>query len=137
MRKRIDHKEVAGTILLVEENTSVRSKVASVCAGQGFAVVEAGSAASALELFGKHSDVIDALFTDAELLECGGTQLVTILLGLKPDLKIIISCATYSESIPFLLRHGQNIHYLSRPFNVQDIERVFDTVFGFGSLAFP
>lgn len=58
---------MSGTVLLVEDEDQVKRLVAKVLEAHGYAVLSAGSGASALELSAAHAGEIDLLLADVEL----------------------------------------------------------------------
>ncbi|MDH4186105.1 MAG: PAS domain S-box protein [Nitrospira sp.] len=80
----------AETILLVEDEPSVRMLVQAVLASQGFVVLEAGSAEEALAVSEAYQGTIDLLLSDIVLPKARGTKLVGQLLEQRPATKILL-----------------------------------------------
>jgi signal transduction histidine kinase/CheY-like chemotaxis protein len=107
------------TILLVEDEDSVRKLLKSLMERYGYAVLDAASGPLALEVWREHHGTIDVLVTDMVMPEgIGGRELAKELLSRKPDLKVIY-CSGYSNDVygeEVSLRKGVN--FLEKPFNL-------------------
>jgi signal transduction histidine kinase/CheY-like chemotaxis protein len=107
------------TILLVEDEDSVRKLLKSLMERYGYAVLDAASGPQALEVWREHHGAIDVLVTDMVMPEgIGGRELAKELLSKKPDLKVIY-CSGYSNDVygdEVSLRKGVN--FLEKPFNL-------------------
>lgn len=78
------------TILLVEDEDTVRKLVARLLTLNGYRVLTADSGQRALSLWERHHNEIDLLLTDVVLPEGpGGRELADTLQAEKPALKII------------------------------------------------
>lgn len=78
------------TILLVEDDSSVRELTQTVLQNYGYNVVTAESASDALELWKQHGDRIRLLLTDVIMPDkMTGMELARMLRAAKPSLKVI------------------------------------------------
>jgi CheY-like chemotaxis protein len=77
------------TILLVEDDASVRRVVAYMLRSLGFAVSEAGDGHGALMTIKEHPASIDALITDLVMPRMGGRELAETLRGVFPGLPVL------------------------------------------------
>jgi nitrogen-specific signal transduction histidine kinase/CheY-like chemotaxis protein len=88
------------TILIVEDETSLRALIAGLLRRCGYTVFEAASGPAALAIWNQHQASIHLLLTDVMLPEgMSGVELAKRLLAEKPQLKVI--CASgYSPDLP-------------------------------------
>ncbi|MEN3941514.1 ABC transporter substrate-binding protein [Prosthecobacter sp. SYSU 5D2] len=89
----------SATILIVEDETTVRTIVKHVLASHGYKVHEAASGKDALEVWDQISEEVDLVLTD--MVMPGGVtghQLGKELLARKPSLKIIYSSGYSAET---------------------------------------
>ena len=105
------------TILLAEDDASVRGTIQKSLANLGYRVLEATNGAEAVEVWRRHRDEIHLLLTDI-MMPGGmtGRELATQLLKENPKLKVIYASG-YSAEIggkDFPLEEGAN--YLAKPF---------------------
>jgi PAS domain S-box-containing protein len=111
------HASVAGeTILLVEDEDSVRKLARRVLESQGYTVLESINGEDALRMATDYAGVIDLLVSDVVMPELGGRQLAERLTASRPDIEVLfISGYTDDEILRRgLLERGQ--HLLQKPF---------------------
>ena len=110
------------TILLVEDEQPVRDLVRGVLSGRGYRVLEAATGVQALEVWRRHKDEIDLLFTDIVMPDgMTGRDLAEKVQVEKPGLKAIFTSGYSAEIIgkDFILQEGLN--YLQKPFLPQKL----------------
>jgi PAS domain S-box-containing protein len=78
----------AETILLVEDETSLRELTREVLAMSGYTVLEAEHADKALEVSGSHAGTIDLLLTDVVMPGASGGELAQRLVALRPGIRV-------------------------------------------------
>jgi PAS domain S-box-containing protein len=88
---------IEGTILLVEDQAEVRRFVGHLLHHAGAAVLSAGSAQEALQLWSGHNSPIAMLITDQVMPGMRGSELAAILVGEQPGLPVLIMSG-YDES---------------------------------------
>ena len=87
-----------GTLLLVEDEEIVRRPIGIYLRKLGYHVIEAGNGNQAFNLWRRHRDQIDLLYTDMVMPEgVTGLELAEKLRSEKPGLKIIISSGYSTE----------------------------------------
>jgi PAS domain S-box-containing protein len=87
---------VGETVMVVEDEPSVRLLITEVLHELGYAFVQAGDSETALPIL-RSSQRIDLLVTDVGLPGMNGRELADLARGLRPDLKILFVTA-YSEN---------------------------------------
>ncbi|HEY7037518.1 MAG TPA: response regulator [Methylomirabilota bacterium] len=85
------------TVLIVEDEEEVRAFARDVLEMGGYAVLEAPSAARALELGEAHPDAIDLLITDVVMPSMSGPELARRLRSRRPALRVLCMSG-YPES---------------------------------------
>jgi PAS domain S-box-containing protein len=107
----------AETILVVEDEETVRHCVAIILKSHGYNIITAGNGLEALAVWREHGRNVDLLLTDMVMPEgLTGLDLAKRLLVDKPDLKIIFTSG-YSRDLtnsnaPFLAGR----HFLAKPY---------------------
>jgi CheY-like chemotaxis protein len=86
------------TILLVDDNDSVRESVAAMLQLSGYQVLSASSGPEALELSRNHSNAIHLLISDVAMPSMNGWQLAKRLNTDRPNLKILLMSG-YAEQL--------------------------------------
>jgi len=109
-------------ILLVEDESGVRSVAHSILEQHGFRLVVAEDGKQALEAFSKHGASIDLLLTDVVMPHgVSGTELAAELQAQKPGLRTIL-CSGYSAEKTGL--HAQTEPYtvfLQKPYRCEQL----------------
>jgi DNA-binding NtrC family response regulator len=108
------HSRGRETILLVEDEDSVRGIASAVLRRQGYHVLEASTPVAACGLFDAHRD-IDLLLTDVVMPEMNGPALAQRLIGQRPDLRVLFISGYAEIAIP-VGGENPNMSFLSKPF---------------------
>jgi signal transduction histidine kinase len=104
------------TILLVEDEHTVRRLAKDVLESNGYRVIEAASGKDAIRLAEDHPDSIDLLLTDVVMPEMGGRELAGRLTSLRPEIEVLFMSG-YTDSTFFdhdVLEGG--INFIQKPF---------------------
>jgi len=83
--------EEGGTVLLVEDEETVREVAAAILTSLGFAVLEAKDGVEAVEVFRKHQDEIRCVLCDLTMPRMNGWETLTALRKLVPDVPVILA----------------------------------------------
>jgi PAS domain S-box-containing protein len=106
------------TILLVEDEDSVRAIVSAVLRRQGYRVLEAATGQGACDIFEQRATEIDLLVTDVVMPGMNGPSLAQRLVGLRPQLRVLF-ISGYSDATVDVER--PNISFLSKPFQASTL----------------
>ena len=110
------------TILLVEDEVSVRQLIKMVLVREGYRVLEAATGKEALKLWQKHSGEIELLFTDYVRPDgMSGRQLAEHLLKEKPDLRMIFSSGYSAEIAGAGFRFREGVNFIGKPFEIETL----------------
>lgn len=106
------------TVLLVEDEPSVRRMVLSILRSQGYHVWDAESGVGALQLWELHKDNIDLLLTDV-VMPGGltGLQLGRRLLAEKPGLRVLYTTGYTDELLGDASRLRGTSAFLEKPYD--------------------
>jgi CheY-like chemotaxis protein len=77
------------TVLVVEDEESVRTLICLILRRKGYTVLEAPGGGDALELCRKHGGTIHLVITDVVMPRLSGPELAGKLAGLRPDVKVL------------------------------------------------
>jgi PAS domain S-box-containing protein len=102
------------TVLLVEDEDSVRAIVSAVLRRQGYQVLETSGARMACEIFAERQD-IDLLLTDVIMPDMNGPALAQRLIGLRPELRVLFMSG-YADMTSPPGGDSPNVGFLSKPF---------------------
>ncbi len=105
------------TVLLAEDDASVRGLVSSVLRSRGFTVETASDGQQALELFQRHSNTIEMLITDLAMPRKNGVELIRDIRALVPELPIVAMSADFGPWEEEL----NGIVFLEKPFDLASL----------------
>ena len=105
-----------GTILLVEDEESLRKLTGKFLTRLGYPVLEAADGAAALAVWAAHAAEIGLIFTDMELPgELSGLDVARQAMARKPGLKAIITSGYYTEKVDLEEARTTGILYAPQP----------------------
>jgi CheY-like chemotaxis protein len=107
----------AETILLVEDEPTVRTLVALTLSRAGYRVLQARDGENALAVFDEHHGRIDLLLTDLRMPQMGGVELVRHLRDRVRDLKVLCVSGFPGGGNDLMVTE----HYLAKPFSKSDL----------------
>jgi CheY-like chemotaxis protein/two-component sensor histidine kinase len=108
---------VAGTetILLAEDEQSVRKLLKHLLATGGYRVIEAADGCDALRLFEQNAGSIDLLLTDVIMPGLNGRELARQAMASKPGLKVIYMSGYTDDVLSNTGALGPGISFLRKP----------------------
>ncbi|MFL5083490.1 MAG: ATP-binding protein, partial [Xanthobacteraceae bacterium] len=111
----------AETILVVEDDDALRGYTVEILTELGYRVVDAASAAAALELIEQRAD-IDLLFTDVVMPGgVNGRELADQALRLRPGLKVLFTTGYTRNAIVHQGRLDPGVQMISKPFSFAEL----------------
>ena len=124
--------EPGGTILLAEDDPSLRRMISQVLVSSGYVVLEAKNGMVALEIAKRHHDGIAAVVTDIGMPQMGGIELVKQLELVCPEAQIVYMSG-FSEDIALVnecVRGGAL--FLLKPFPLREFVKKLADLIGKG-----
>jgi len=112
-----------GTVLVVEDEESVRRLTAAVVESIGYTVVVAGSGSEAIELCERDEPGIDVVLTDVVMPGMSGRELRDRLERLRPGIRVLFTSG-YTGNV--IAHHGmldKGVHFIAKPFGAADLAR--------------
>jgi two-component system, cell cycle sensor histidine kinase and response regulator CckA len=110
------------TLLIVEDEDSVRNLVASALRNDGYKLLLATSAEEALRMDEQHQGSIDLLLTDAIMPGKSGIELAAAMAARRPGLPVIIMSG-YTEETLTGAPLDKPISLLQKPFTPRELRR--------------
>ena len=111
------------TVLVVDDEALVRWSLKERLSREGFNVLEAGTAASALEQIG---ETVDLILLDYRLPDSDGLVVLRKVKELYPDTLVILMTAHSTvENAVEAMKLGA-FHYVNKPFNVDEVALLVD-----------
>jgi two-component system, cell cycle sensor histidine kinase and response regulator CckA len=118
------------TILLVEDEDSVRQLVRETLESRGYHVLEAGDGQAGLAVAAGHSDTIHLVITDVVMPGMSGQQLVQQLLSARPGIKALYLSGYAEDAFGNAKPSDSPKAFLQKPFTLQNLARKVREVLG-------
>jgi len=119
------------TLLVVEDDAGVRSVIREFLVFSGYEVLEASSAAEALEIAGKTERKIHLLVTDLVLPGITGPALSRQFAKLRPRAKVLFISGYSEQAVEQEFQAGRPDAFLQKPFTLagltEKVRQVLDT----------
>lgn len=111
----------SGTILIVDDEDSVRSVARSMLESSGYAVLTASDGVEGIETFRAHSAEIVAVLLDMTMPRKGGAEVLPELLRTKPGVPVLLMSG-YSEQEATSRFAGEGLAgFIQKPYRLDDL----------------
>jgi DNA-binding NtrC family response regulator len=114
------------TILLVDDEQSVRAIVVKILRRAKYNVIEAENGEAALRIAKTHPGKIDIVVTDMFMPGLRGPEVVQALAPLRPGLRALFMSGYADQDSRTAVPTGAN--FLSKPFSGQELTAAIETV---------
>ena len=114
-------KDVRETILLVEDETSLRNLSRQYLENQGYAVLEASDGAAAITISNTHSGAIHLLLTDVIMPGVNGRELARLICALRPETKVLYMSGYTEQAVAHNGMLEEGIALLQKPFTLSTL----------------
>jgi two-component system, cell cycle sensor histidine kinase and response regulator CckA len=118
------------TILLVEDEESVRQLIRETLESRGYRILEAENGQAALALAASHPDPIHLVVTDVVMPGLSGHEFIQQLLPARPDAKILYLSGYAEDAVSSPINPGDLKAFLQKPFTLQNLTRKVREVLG-------
>jgi two-component system, cell cycle sensor histidine kinase and response regulator CckA len=116
------------TVLLVEDEDSVRQLVRETLESRGYRVLEAANGQDALALAAAHADPIHLVITDVVMPGLSGHELVQQLQPARPGLKVLYLSGYAQDAFPAAADSHKS--FLQKPFTLRNLTRKVREILG-------
>ena len=123
------------TILLVDDEQSVRSIVMKILRRANYNVLEAQNGEEALRIADTHSGQIDLVVTDMFMPGMRGPEVVQGLLPKRPGLRVLFMSGYADQDARTSIPEGAN--FLNKPFSAQDLATAVESALSGPAAAGP
>jgi two-component system, cell cycle sensor histidine kinase and response regulator CckA len=120
------HQTEAGgceTVLLVEDEESVRELVRVTLTSRGYKVLEAENGECGLRIAEEFKQHIDILITDVVMPGIGGRELAKTLLSLRPGISVLYLSGYTEDAVVAPGALGPGTAFLQKPFTLQNLAK--------------
>jgi PAS domain S-box-containing protein len=111
------------TILLVEDEESVRQLVRDTLTAKGYNVIEGANGESGIAAAGAHTGKIDLVITDVVMPGMGGREMVKELAASRPGAKVLYLSGYTEDAIISDGSIEKGTAFLQKPFTLQNLTR--------------
>jgi PAS domain S-box-containing protein len=108
------------TILVVEDEESLRKPVSKMLRRVGLSVIEAGDGFSAMDLVRSQGDRINVLFLDITLPGASSSEVFEEARRLRPEMPVIVTSA-YSEDTATVSLAGRGDRFIRKPYRLDHL----------------
>jgi CheY-like chemotaxis protein len=115
------------TVLVAEDEPSVRKSVRVFLERAGFTVVDAADGVDALAAFERNPDEFGLLLTDVMMPQMGGRELATKVMERRPEIPIVFMSGFLRDPEVLRMVNDRRVRFLAKPF---DIDLLVSTVSG-------
>jgi two-component system cell cycle sensor histidine kinase/response regulator CckA len=116
------------TILLVEDEESLRSVTREFLTNKGYQVVVAEDFNNALEVAGNGELHIHLLMTDVVLPGASGPKLAERLAASRPEMKVLFVSGYTADALVHRDMHREEFAFLSKPFSLNTLAQKIRTI---------
>ncbi len=111
-------------VLVVDDEVAIRDVLVEALESEGCEVIAAASGEIALELYAAHSGELDAVFTDVDMPDMSGWELVEAIRKRSKDIPIAI-VSGWGDSISLDTRNASKVDWIvSKPFDIDSISQI-------------
>jgi two-component system, cell cycle sensor histidine kinase and response regulator CckA len=118
-----------GTVLLIDDDESVRRALARVLRGSGYCVHEHGTGEGAVDFVRNHEGPIDLLVTDTVLPGINGVEAAEEIRRLRPGLPVLQMSGYNSTEVQRSVATAA-YHFIGKPFRGDQLTRCVRTIIG-------
>ncbi len=111
------------TVLLVEDDSDVRTFVQDVLRSQGYSVLAAVDGPHALKLVEQHDGPIDLLVTDVVMPRMMGSEVAARVTALRPGIRVLYISGYPGDTIVRQGATSTEESFVQKPFSVVDLAR--------------
>jgi len=116
----------AETVLLVEDDESLRRLAGAILKKQGYRVIEASSGVEALDICRRRSGDIDLVLSDLVMPEMTGQQLTSELRRIYPEMKVVLMSGYAERTMVNQIAADPDIQLVSKPFTTNTLTTALD-----------
>ena len=112
------------TILLVEDEESLRDLGKAILSTFGYTVLAASDGEGALEIYRAEKERVHLIILDLIMPGVGGLRCLEELLRINPDVKVVIATGYYPEDSVKAVLEGEGRGFISKPYDMSEMLRV-------------
>ncbi len=107
----------AGTILIVEDDKSLRSMIKAILDHNGYTTIVAENGEDGFDQFMRNREKIDLVVSDVVMPKASGKELYERLCAIKPDIRFLFISGYTADIIGQHLMTNEDIDFIPKPFS--------------------
>jgi two-component system, cell cycle sensor histidine kinase and response regulator CckA len=111
------------TLLLVEDEPTIRASVRRLLEWHGYRVLEAENGREALRIYDENAEAVDLVLTDLVMPEMGGNELVQLLRIRNPGIRVVVMSGYAEQSVANNGAMPAGVGFIEKPFTVDALMR--------------
>ena len=116
-----------GTVLVVEDESTLRFAVSTMLQRRGFTVVEAGDGTAALDLIRSRQNEFTVMLLDFTLPGASSRDVWEEARRLRPDLQVILTSAYGQEAVKAAMPGAETAEFIRKPFTIESLINLFQS----------
>ncbi len=109
------------TILLVEDEETVRRLTRTILERKGYTVMEAVNGVEAVDILSKREGIVDLVISDVIMPHMGGPELARWIQKERPRVGILLTSG-YADDVAMKdMRRMEKVHFIRKPFGARDL----------------
>ncbi|HGY56327.1 MAG TPA: response regulator [Caldithrix abyssi] len=117
------------TVLVVDDENVIRELIQDVLIMKNINVILASDGLEGYEKYLKHKNDIGLVILDIIMPGMDGKELYFKIKEDNPDMRVIVTSGYSKTNIKEELLQAGVEHFLAKPFNINDLSRILDTIF--------
>jgi CheY-like chemotaxis protein len=118
------------TILLVEDEDSLRELSHQLLETMGYTVIQAANGGDAIRIAGEYTEPIDLLITDVGMPGMSGRELAELLVAGRSQMRVLYVSGHTDESIVHYAIRNPGMAFLQKPFSRDGLAKKIQEVLG-------
>ena len=116
------------TVLVVEDESSLRKAVATMLRKTRFVVFETADGNSAIEFLRTNGSSIDAILLDMNIPGAASAEVVAEAAKIRPNIRVILTSAYSQETLTGAVCAPQVRSFIRKPFEIRDLVKTLENV---------
>ncbi len=118
------HAAASGSVLVVEDEDTLRFAVSRMLRKRGFGVIEAADGNAAIDLFRAHTDDVDIVLLDLTIPGLPSREVWKEMRRIRPEIKVILTTAYSREIVAARPDWAQAAAFIRKPYRLEQLVRL-------------
>ncbi len=114
-------REGTGTVLIIDDEETVRSVARRTLESAGFAVLEARDGQEGIEIYRRHADHITCVLLDLTMPRLSGEETLRALRDINPAVRIVLTSGYDKQDVALRFTQDQAAEFVQKPFRADTL----------------